>query len=617
VHFNTPLSVMGQEFANNIDREGFTEAERAKQRGQRTQEFGGMGTLAGRAVDYFTEIGESGEKFNIDELLKRTAGFLPTEELRQHFAGTMAPALLAAENLRRKNTLSEADIRGMKDPQRLKELAGIKRDMILVDDAKITGDLQTKVSGFSAAELEAAYKENVNADIQGMSEDDLRRGLLNSADYQRKHKSSYLDIIKAERGNADKAVLAQSDLEDRAVQRAAGNTAKAGAEDTLAAVDRLQTGLYKGANDDNRRRAVQSVRQVAPDLITSDKQYAAVEAAVFSNTKDAKTDLAKALGFKDVDALEAAKADANNKNSDMLSLLVGLQEANTADLAGRGVQATDPAAKQRTERMTVEAPRVELHADRVEIGQLDTGLEGLNSAIKALEDKKSGGFFSGLLGGAGLTEAEDKKLAELKAQKERIIEESAKPVHSAPEKTESARDTIAQKAAPMKLRNEAAARTLKEQGIELPTNRVGPGLETTITDGVKRVTFHGEELDPEIYDKHLKQVQQEAKTKGKSAQTPPDIDAAISQSQMPRKLDSDAAIQMANWTAAQTRVVQNPPIQLAASASGAAQDTLTLGGRLKLDGLQEAILEATAPRGVSMPSGGPTIVQDNHRPNVT
>ena len=278
----------------------------------------------------------------------------------------MAPGLNASEKLLRKYSRSAEEIEAIKDEGKLKELAGVTEPdkTIVVADEKIDAATGKKIDDM---DLPAVTKTlaGLGVDVKGMDEQRQRQELRENKKFKADSEKEYLDQIQAQDGNSDKTVISHSTLVQRAIARGVGQ-AKEGEEDKYAAATRINTGLLRGANDENRRRAINEIGDLFADQL-SGNNFEEIKKAVLSSDPDKEQQLASALGFKDADALSAAASDPENAKSEIFQILQALQKSREFDLEGRGVQASDPAAKQKTERMTVESPKVELHADNVEL----------------------------------------------------------------------------------------------------------------------------------------------------------------------------------------------------------------------------------------------------------
>lgn len=659
------LSVQGQKFGGNIDRDGFTEAARQRERAKRAQEYGGTSTLAGRVVDYFTKIGESGEAFNLDELVKAAGNFLPTEELRQQFAGVIAPGLKVAADLRDTYRRSEDDIRSIQDDDKLKALANITNpdNTIVVSDEDIVEDLNNQLSNLDPDQVTTAL-EGLGVDTAGMSPARQKDELIDNQAYKNRHRKEYLDRVQAQKGNADKSVITRQQLVDRAVAYGT-QKAKDGQEDLLAAATRIETGLLSGANENLRRTGLRDIGKIFEDQVGGAENFKKIQAAVLSTAPDAEKQLATALGFKDVKTMAAAADDVNNEKADLIQLLQAYQKGDKFDLANRGVRAADPAAKQKTDRMNVEAPRVDLRADKVEITGAADQLSAVQAEIKELREKRTAaeGLVSGLF--SSFSEKDAARLNDLEKKEKELTATTtaAMPDQMRPKEAESRLNELRGEkhaalagASPLErglVKAELEYNNLlkkKETGTfteidakkldaqrnliaalrtadiaELDHKVTGAHFKTTFGTGMdSTVSVDGHELDYAAYVKERKKIKaaEAAGTPRISARGEKILRAKDAENEINKNLPQPRAVPADNTSAAagvaypipaniNARMQQNPTVQFASvGAGGGQEEQITIGGRIKLDGLHEAIAEFTSNRRVSTPSGGPTIVKD-------
>lgn len=665
--FGENLTVQGQKYGGNVDRQGFMEVGVQRQKAERIQEYGGTGTLAGRTIDYFNKIGESGQAFVVEDFMKEVGGFLPTEELRQQFSGAMAPGLNASEKLLRKYSRSADDIKGIKDEGKLRELAGVTDPdkTVVVADETIDAATSKKIADMDVPTVTKTLT-NLGVDVTGMSEARQRQELRENKKFAADSKKEYLDQIQAQEGNSDKNVIAHSTLVQRAIARSVGQ-AKEGEEDKHAAALRINTGLLRGANYDNRRRAIDDVGGLFADQLKG-TDFEEVKKAVLSSDPDKEQKLAAALGFKDADALSAAVADPENAKSEIFQILQALQKSGAFDLEGRGVQASDPAAKQKTERVSVESASVELRADSVTINGAEEHMAALRAEIETLKEKRkdSEGLISGWFNSfsaeddARLSELQKQERAAVEAQETKISdqikqEEVKAPVNKpvpevrkedtqAPDSQKPAATNDTKRYTAEEWAKLHAGETEEEDGYDDQVEKtpVSPGLP----DGDYTRRGGGEWVDNKTgkaYDRYgnpaggtysadgssweigdsadaAGKVPMSAEQKAKP--TSAAADAAL-ETQLPTKVKSyrDADVRGDSSLAAVSpaiaaRLEQNKPIAAQPPAPDSSSSPLQLAGRIKLEGLNEVIAEFTAPRMVDTPSGGPSIVNDPPRPSV-
>jgi hypothetical protein len=320
-----------QRLGKDRDTETARQASLATKRAAQ-KDAAGMGyssSAMAETSDYFREITEKGQKFNMDDLLRRVGRVTTDRAVLGKYASGMGESFELLSDLKKKHFVTNTDISKMDEPA-LRKAAGLGADVEIVSDDKIKEERDAAIADMSkndeaskAAVLEQ-YKAHV-ATARGIKLEDVSAERQAGMVSELKSNPKFLAAL-------DKKILGEKRTsralaEDKASQTMAGE-AKDGQEAQAADVNAFEKALLAGADESTLNAGVHATLRLG-GIKANEEQIKSLMEAVSDTSPEGGKKLNTVLeGFKKAGVI---KDDDTEKFA--TTALGGIQKGIPLDIA--------------------------------------------------------------------------------------------------------------------------------------------------------------------------------------------------------------------------------------------------------------------------------------------
>jgi hypothetical protein len=592
------MTVLGQKYGKNRDTQGILEGGLAKNRAEAQKRMVGYeSTMGQRAADYFISIGEKGENFNLDQFMKAMAPTIGNDEVVRAAAGRMGAGMHTLSSARDRHQITDKDIEGLTEraakgdkaaEAELRKHGGIKDDTEVIYQKDIEAAKKDKVAKMSDEALEAAYASATGGSGAHKTADAKREFLLGDSKYAEQFETEYLGDKRSGKGN--KKYVTEKQLTSAAM-RAVGDAKEGADKDELARLKDMQKAMERGQDSSALKAGVNSFfesKEFGKGLAGVDRKK--LEAAI-TGAGNSQKDILGMFGLSE-EEFKKGQSKAYKDKSDKqraAEVAVGMDAAKEINQDKMGKDAAAD-AKQKVDKAQIDATNVVINASNVSSGAagaaavqapgaaLPEGMAGIDAELAALEKRNENNWWD--------YNAPDKeRRAELMKKKEELaqkeMDEKTRPTDSAEPKQDKPAETPAKP---------------PEEATKTPPGADGqppPGTDVAQTESARRGADRAAEINAEQ----------------SAASSIPDATASG------RGGYGSANVQPVALRSPQ-QSAGTVTVTGGGGGGGGGDGTMTLNGKLRVEGLYEAVIAATTQKAIHPPGQGPTIVTDPARQGV-
>jgi hypothetical protein len=366
--FGKNLTELSQRYGQNNDIKGLTEIAGAATRAETQKRFTGYeSTIGQRASDYFLDIGERGEKFNLDQFMKAMAPAIGKDEAAQRFFGDAAPAMGAAAHLRDQVTVTKEHVDKLSKEGNIKELrklAGAEESKVdIIDQSQLDSARETELSasGMNREQLLAEYKEVTKNTGAHLTDEQLRNDLSTDSRYIARADKRYLDKYKIDN---DKDAMTKEGLTQQALARSVGKALE-GMEGSKADVEAIEASLYKGDDENALKQGVNAAMRTVGKDLSKGKQDKLRD--LILSKGDKKKEILSELGMSEEAYAAAAKKEAKDRTAEETRAVVLVGQGAAKNVrADKTAEQKDVDAKQKVDKANIEAGTVIINGKNVQ-----------------------------------------------------------------------------------------------------------------------------------------------------------------------------------------------------------------------------------------------------------
>lgn len=599
------LATQGQKFGRNRDVQGVLEGGVAQKRAEAQKRMVGYeSTLGQRASDYFLDIGKKGEKFNIDQFASHMMQTMGDNDVTRAFAGRMGAGMHTLALARDKHQITDSDVEKLTAQAskggagraaaeaELRRLGGVKDDTEVLYQSDIDAAKKTKIENMTPEQLEAAYAAATGGAGAHKTDEDKRAFLQEDDKYAAQFEEKFLGEKRA--GKGDKKYVTEKQLMSAALT-AVGQAKEGADKKELARLTDMQRAMERGQDTSALKAGVSSFFESAEfkkGLAGVDQKK--LKEAILGEGNSQK-DILAAFSLSEEEFKKGQGLAAKDKTDKQRAaeVAVGMDAAKEIHQDKLGGQSAAD-AKQKVDKANIDAGTVVINTSKVD-GAGGAGssaavavqapgaampgdMAGIDAELAAIEKRNAGNLWD--------YNAPDKeRRAELMRKKEELaqkeLDEKTRPVDAAETKPDKPAEPPAKPP-------EDATKTPPGADGQLP-----PGSDAAQSDSAKRAADAAAQINAE----------QSAESAIPNAAVTAAGGGLGSANVHPASLQNP---QQAAGTVAVT----------GAASGGGGSDTMTLNGKLRVEGLYEAVIAATTQKHINPPGHGPTVVADGATQSV-
>lgn len=443
MHYGYNITQQGQVYGKDRDVKGIQEAGKAAARASAHERLLGAhqsGPMA-RVSDYFLDIGERGEKFNMDNFLKEMTAVGVDKDIAMQYAGAMGGGLEALSRKRGQVTVTDKYLNDLDKRARggekaaqdeLRKRAQLGEKDVVVSAADLDKAVEADLADLKGDKLREAYIKHTGS-AGTADETQMREELRRNEAFRRESTSTYMAKKKTETGN-------QHLSEDEVRARASRDlyAALEGKEGQKEDIDKVMAAAFKGGDDAALSAGLEASFRLYKDQASGKEDQ--IRKLVKSDAKGADDELLKTLGLTREEYEAGKKSATKSDKQEFAEVQMALRDARQMELDKK----TGPdGAKQQVQEAKIDANTVVIKADRIEGGgaggatgttigapgsTVPTDLAGIDAELAAIKEKDDRWTW-----GASLTPEETKRREELMKKREELASGAAKPETPTPD----------------------------------------------------------------------------------------------------------------------------------------------------------------------------------------
>lgn len=374
------LREVAQRSAGERDTKTVAEAARSEVRAQQ-KDKAGMGYSSGwmaETSDYFREITEKGQNFNMDDLLRRVGRVTTDRAVLGKYATGMKGSFDLLAQLKKENFVTNTDISKM-DETALRKASGLGADVEIVSNEKAKEERDAAIAGMSKNDeaSKKAVAEAFKKHVKTAGTVDPKMSDKRQAQLVAELKSNPEFLAEMEKKVLGEKRISRTQAEDKASQAIAGE-AKDGMEARAADVNAFEKSLLAGSDESTLNAGVHATLRLG-GITANEEQTKSLMEAVRDTSPEGEKKLKDVLDdfetkgvIKDADTrkfattafggiqkgipLEIAKTLGMAKFTDR-----ELTQELTAQYKARGMQAEEAqaAAKETADKVTAQKEAAE------------------------------------------------------------------------------------------------------------------------------------------------------------------------------------------------------------------------------------------------------------------
>lgn len=380
------MAAASQMYGQGRDTAGMLEAGKAMSRTESAKRLVGYeSTMGQRVSDYLLDIGERGEKFNVDALAESVFRTVGDRTIAKAYAGEMGRGMDVLSREKSKVSLTDKDIKAVAekaktDPaakKKMREMAGISDDTLVIAQKEIDDARDKKLASMGVDDLRKEYgkhfKDNEGKALSGLNltEDQLRAELKDNDQFNAAQAAEVRTQKQKETGKTK--IMTEDEVTAVAINRNLGK-AREGKENQAAYEDitAIQRAFDKGDDTSALKAGVSAAnRYFKKTLQEQGVKEDDLKALVMQKGDAAQGEILKKFGLTKEKFDEALKQDDPSKTKEgraaqAAAAYIGMQASKKygADALGQAQQSAD--GKQKVDKANIDATTVVVNADRVD-----------------------------------------------------------------------------------------------------------------------------------------------------------------------------------------------------------------------------------------------------------
>jgi hypothetical protein len=380
------MAAASQMYGQGRDTAGMLEAGKAMSRTESAKRLVGYeSTMGQRVSDYLLDIGERGEKFNVDALAESVFRTVGDRTIAKAYAGEMGTGMDVLSKEKSKVSLTAEDIKAVgekakSDPaaaKKLREMAGISDDTLVVAQKEVDDARDSKLAGMGVGALREEYgkhfKDNAGKALSGLhlTEDQLRAELKDNSQFNAAQSAEVRTQKQKETGKTK--IMTEDEVTAVAINRSLGK-AREGASNQAAYEDisTIQRAFDKGDDTAALKAGVSAAdRHFKKTLQEHGVKEGELKELVTQKGDAAQGEILKKFGLTKEQFDAALKQDDPSKTKEgraaqAAAAYVGMQASKKygADALGQAQQAANE--KQKVDKANIDAGTVVINADKIE-----------------------------------------------------------------------------------------------------------------------------------------------------------------------------------------------------------------------------------------------------------